>query len=221
MRIPHDALLVAVGRTARTEGFGLEALGIAAGRVIETNDWLETLHPNIYAVGDAAGPYQLTHAASHQAWHAAVNALFGTFRRFRVDYSVLPAATYTDPEVARVGLTEAEARDRGLDFMVTRLPMDRLDRAQADGTTSGFIQLLTVKDRLVGATIVGPHAGELIAPLALAMKHRLGLAKIMGTVHAYPTLAEGAKLAAGEWRRATAPTALLGVAERFHAWMRG
>jgi pyruvate/2-oxoglutarate dehydrogenase complex dihydrolipoamide dehydrogenase (E3) component/uncharacterized membrane protein YdjX (TVP38/TMEM64 family) len=219
-RIPHDALLVAVGRTARTAGFGLEALGIPAGRVIETNDWLETLHPNIYAVGDAAGPYQLTHAASHQAWHAAINALFGTFRRFRVDYAVLPAATYTDPEVARVGLTEAEAREKGLDFVVTRLPLDRLDRARVDGQTQGFVQFLTRKGRILGATIVGPHAGDLIAPVALAMKHRLGLTKIMGTVHAYPTLAEGAKLAAGEWRRATAPTTLLGIAERFHAWRR-
>jgi pyruvate/2-oxoglutarate dehydrogenase complex dihydrolipoamide dehydrogenase (E3) component/uncharacterized membrane protein YdjX (TVP38/TMEM64 family) len=221
--IPHDALLVAVGRTARTEGFGLEALGIPAGKVIETNDWLETLHPNIYAVGDAAGPYQLTHAASHQAWHAAVNALFGTFKRFRVDYSVMPAATYTDPEVARVGLTVAEAADKGLAVEVTSLPMSRFDRALAEGATEGFVQLITAKgkDRILGATIVGPNAGDLIAPIALAMRHKLGLMKLMGTIHAYPTLAEGAKLTAGEWRRKTAPQGLLQWVERYHAWRRG
>lgn len=221
--IPHDALLVAVGRTARTEGFGLEALGIPAAKVIETNDWLETLHPNIYAVGDAAGPYQLTHAASHQAWHAAVNALFGTFRRFRVDYSVMPAATYTDPEVARVGLTVAEAAEKGLAVEVSSLPMSRFDRALAEGATEGFVQLITAKgkDRILGATIVGPNAGELIAPIALAMRHKLGLMKLMGTIHAYPTLAEGAKLTAGEWRRKTAPQGLLQWVERYHSWRRG
>jgi pyruvate/2-oxoglutarate dehydrogenase complex dihydrolipoamide dehydrogenase (E3) component len=221
--IPHDALLVAVGRTARTEGFGLEALGIPAGKVIETNDWLETLHPNIYAVGDAAGPYQLTHAASHQAWHAAVNALFGTFKRFRVDYSVMPAATYTDPEVARVGLTTAEATEKGLAVEVTSLPMSRFDRALAEGATDGFVQLITAKgkDRILGATIVGAGAGELIAPIALAMRHKLGLTKYMGTIHAYPTLAEGAKLTAGEWRRKTAPQGLLKWVERYHDWRRG
>ena len=221
--IAHDALLVAVGRTARTEGFGLEALGIPAGKVIETNDWLETLHPNIYAVGDAAGPYQLTHAASHQAWHAAVNALFGTFKRFRVDYSVMPAATYTDPEVARVGLTTAEATEKGLAVEVTSLPMSRFDRALAEGATDGFVQLITAKgkDRILGATIVGAGAGELIAPIALAMRHKLGLTKYMGTIHAYPTLAEGAKLTAGEWRRKTAPQGLLKWVERYHDWRRG
>jgi pyruvate/2-oxoglutarate dehydrogenase complex dihydrolipoamide dehydrogenase (E3) component/uncharacterized membrane protein YdjX (TVP38/TMEM64 family) len=221
--IPHDALLVAVGRTARTEGFGLVALGIAAGKVIETNDWLETLHPNIYAVGDAAGPFQLTHAASHQAWHAAVNALFGTFRRFRVDYSVMPAATYTDPEVARVGLTVAEAGEKGTAVEVTSLPMARFDRALAEGATQGFVQLVTAKgkDRILGATIVGHNAGELIAPIALAMRHKLGLMKLMGTIHAYPTLAEGAKLTAGEWRRKTAPQGLLKWVERYHDWRRG
>jgi len=220
--IPFDELLIAVGRTARTEGFGLDALGVPVGKVIETNAWLETLYPNIYAVGDAAGPFQLTHAASHQAWHAAVNALFGQFRRFKVDYRVLPAATYTDPEVARVGLTEAETVEQGLAVDVTSLPVARLDRAVADGVSRGVIKIITErgKDRILGATIVGPHAGDLIAEVALAMKHGLGLAKIMGTVHAYPTLAEGVKLAAGEWRRSTAPTGLLRFVERYHAWMR-
>lgn len=222
-RIAHDALLVAVGRTARTEGFGLEALGIPAGKVIETNEWLETFHPNIYAVGDAAGPYQLTHAASHQAWHAAVNALFGTFRRFRVDCSAMPAATYTDPEVARVGLTAAQAAELGLSVDITSLPMARIDRALAEGATKGFVQLLTQtgNDRIVGATIVGPNAGELIAPVTLAMRHKTGLKKYMGTIHAYPTLAEGAKLTAGQWRRKTAPQGLLKWAERYHSWRRG
>ncbi len=221
--LPFDDLLIAVGRMARTEGFGLDALGIPAGKVIETNAWLETLYPNIYAVGDAAGPFQLTHAASHQAWHAAVNALFGQFRRFKVDYRVLPAATYTDPEVARVGLTEAEAVEQGLAIDVTSLPMARLDRAVADGVSRGVIKIMTArgKDRILGATIVGPYAGDLIAEVALAMKHGLGLGKIMGTVHTYPTLSEGVKLAAGEWRRSTAPTGLLRFLERYHAWMRG
>jgi pyruvate/2-oxoglutarate dehydrogenase complex dihydrolipoamide dehydrogenase (E3) component/uncharacterized membrane protein YdjX (TVP38/TMEM64 family) len=221
--IPFDDLLVAVGRTARTEGFGLEALGIPAAKVIETNDWLETIYLNIYAVGDAAGPYQLTHAASHQAWHAAVNALFGRFRRFKVDYRVLPAATYTDPEVARVGLTEAEATEQSLAFDITRFPVARLDRAVAEGVSQGLIKIITArgKDRILGATIVAPHAGDLIAPVALAMKHNLGLTKIMGTVHAYPTLSEGVKLAAGEWRRSTAPTGMLAWVERYHNWMRG
>jgi len=222
IRLPFDELLIAVGRTARTEGFGLDVLGIPAGKVIETNAWLETLYPNIYAVGDAAGPYQLTHAASHQAWHAAVNALFGQFRRFKVDYRVLPAATFTDPEVSRVGLTESEASEQGTAIDVTSLPMARLDRAVADGVSQGVIKIITAKgkDRILGATIVGPQAGDLIAEIALAMKHGLGLGKIMGTVHAYPTLAEGVKLAAGEWRRSTAPTGLLRLVERYHSWMR-
>ena len=222
--IPFDALLCAVGRSPRVEGYGLEELGIplTPGNTIETDAYLQTLYPNIYAVGDVAGPYQLTHAAAHQAWYAAVNALFGRFRRFKADYSVIPWATFTDPEVARVGLSETEAGERGIAIEVTRYDLDDLDRAIADGTAKGFIKVLTVpgKDRILGVTIVGEHAADLLAEYVLAMKHGLGLNKILGTVHSYPTLAEANKCVAGEWKRAHAPQRLLAWVERFHSWQR-
>ena len=220
-----DQLLCAVGRSPRVEGYGLEELGIpiTGKKTIETNAWLETLYPNIYAVGDVAGPYQLTHVAAHQAWYAAVNALFGRYKRFRVDYSVIPWATFTDPEVARVGLSEAEAAAQGIAVEVTRYPLDDLDRAIADGTPQGFVKVLTApgKDQILGVTIVGAHAGDLLAEYVLAMKHGLGLNKILGTIHTYPTLAEANKYAAGAWKRAHAPQRLLAWVERFHAWQRG
>ena len=222
--IPFDALLCAVGRSPRVEGYGLEELGIplTPGNTIETDAYLQTLYPNIYAVGDVAGPYQLTHAAAHQAWYAAVNALFGRFRRFKADYSVIPWATFTDPEVARVGLSECEAQERGIAIEVTRYDLDDLDRAIADGTAKGFIKVLTVpgKDRILGVTIVGEHAADLLAEYVLAMKHGLGLNKILGTIHTYPTLAEANKCVAGEWKRAHAPQRLLAWVERFHSWQR-
>jgi len=222
--IEFDALLCAVGRSPRVEGFGLEELGIplAKNKTVETDAYLQTLYPNIYAVGDVAGPYQLTHVAAHQAWYAAVNALFGRFRRFKADYSVIPWATFTDPEVARVGLSETEAKEQGIEFEVTRYGLDDLDRAIADGTAHGFVKLLTVpgKDRILGVTIVGEHAGDLLAEYVLAMKHGLGLNKILGTIHTYPTLSEANKYAAGEWKRAHAPQTLLKWVERFHAWER-
>ena len=222
--IPFDALLCAVGRSPRVEGYGLEELGIplTPGNTIETDAYLQTLYPNIYAVGDVAGPYQLTHAAAHQAWYAAVNALFGRFRRFKADYSVIPWATFTDPEVARVGLSECEAGERGIAIEVTRYDLDDLDRAIADGTAKGFIKVLTVpgKDRILGVTIVGEHAADLLAEYVLAMKHGLGLNKILGTIHTYPTLAEANKCVAGEWKRAHAPQRLLAWVERFHSWQR-
>ena len=222
--IEFDALLCAVGRSARVEGFGLEDLGIALTprKTIATDAYLRTRYPNIYAVGDVAGPYQFTHAAAHQAWYAAVNALFGRFRRFKADYSVMPWATFTDPEVARVGLSETEAREQGIAVEVTRYGLDDLDRAIADGTAHGFVKVLTVpgKDRILGVTIVGEHAGDLLAEYVLAMKHGLGLNKILGTIHIYPTLAEANKYAAGEWKRAHAPQRLLAWAERFHTWER-
>jgi len=222
--IEFDQLLCAVGRSPRTTGFGLEELGIpiTAKKTVETDAYLQTLLPNIYAVGDVAGPYQFTHTAAHQAWYAAVNALFGRFKRFKVDYSVIPWATFTDPEVARVGLSEAEAKQQGIEVEVTRYGIDDLDRAIADGTAHGFVKVLTVpgKDRILGATIVGAHAGDLLAEFVLAMKHGLGLNKILGTIHTYPTLAEANKYAAGEWKRAHAPQRLLKWVERFHAWQR-
>jgi pyruvate/2-oxoglutarate dehydrogenase complex dihydrolipoamide dehydrogenase (E3) component/uncharacterized membrane protein YdjX (TVP38/TMEM64 family) len=222
-RIAFDEILVAVGRAARLEGYGLETLGIPTGRVIETNEYLETLYPNIYAAGDVAGPFQFTHAASHQAWFAAVNALFGFARRFRVDYRVMPAATFIAPEIARVGLNEREAQAQGTPYEVTRYGLDDLDRAIADGAAEGFVKVLTVpgKDRILGVTIVGAHAAELLAEFVLAMKHGLGLNRILGTIHTYPTMAEANKQVAGVWRRAHAPAWALGLAGRLHRWRRG
>jgi pyruvate/2-oxoglutarate dehydrogenase complex dihydrolipoamide dehydrogenase (E3) component len=223
--IPFDQLLCAVGRSPRVTGYGLEELGIplTPRKTIETNAYLQTLYPNIYAVGDVAGPFQFTHTAAHQAWYAAVNALFGRFRTFRADYSVIPWATFTDPEVARVGLSETEAKEQAISCEVTRYGIDDLDRAIADGTAHGFVKVLTVpgKDKILGVTIVGEHAADLLAEFVLAMKHGLGLNKILGTIHIYPTLAEANKYAAGEWKRAHAPKKLLEWVARYHAWERG
>jgi pyruvate/2-oxoglutarate dehydrogenase complex dihydrolipoamide dehydrogenase (E3) component len=223
VRMPFDRLLCAVGRKARLTGYGLEALGIATDKTIITDDTLQTVYPNIYAAGDVAGPYQFTHVASHQAWYAAVNALFGDFKRFRVNYQAIPQATFTDPEIARVGLNEQEATAQGIAYEVTRYALDDLDRAIADGEARGFVKVLTVpgKDRILGATIVGAQAAELLAEYVLAMQHGLGLNKILGTVHTYPTMAEANKYAAGQWRRTHQPQRLLQWVERFHAWRRG
>jgi pyruvate/2-oxoglutarate dehydrogenase complex dihydrolipoamide dehydrogenase (E3) component len=222
-RIEFDALLCAVGRVARLTGYGLEQLGIPTERTVVTNEYLETLYPNILAAGDVAGPYQFTHTAAHQAWYAAVNALFGNLKRFKADYSVIPWSTFIDPEVARVGLNEQEAKERGVAYEVTQYGIDDLDRAIADGTAQGFVKVLTVpgKDRILGVTIVGEHAGDLLAEFVLAMRHGLGLNKILGTIHIYPTLAEANKYAAGAWKRAHAPQRLLAWLERYHAWRRG
>ena len=219
-RIEFDVLLCAVGRVARLKGYGLEELGIAVGRTIETNEYLETIYPNILAAGDVAGPYQFTHTAAHQAWYASVNALFGTFKKFRCDYSVIPWATFIDPEVARVGLNEQEAKEKGIAYEVTRYGIDDLDRAIADSAAHGFVKVLTVpgKDKILGVTIVGVHAGDLLAEYVLAMKHGLGLNKILGTIHTYPTLAEANKYAAGEWKRNHQPHKVLEWLRRFHAW---
>ena len=223
VRIPFDQVIVALGRAANLTGFGLEDLGIPTGKTVDTNEFLQTLYPNIYAAGDVAGPYQFTHTAAHQAWYAAVNALFDPFKTFKADYSVIPWATFVEPEVARVGLNEQEAREQGIEYELTRFGIDDLDRAIADSEAHGFIKVLTVpgKDRILGVTIVGEHAGDLIAEYVLAMKHGLGLNKILGTIHIYPTLAEANKYVAGEWKRAHAPQKLLEWVERFHAWRRG
>ena len=228
--IPFYRILCAVGRQARLEGFGLEALGIAtSGRTLPVDEHLQTVFPHILACGDVAGPYQFTHAAAHQAWYAAVNGLFGTFRRFKVDQRVIPWCTFMDPEIARVGLNEQDARAQGLPFEVTRFELDDLDRVIVDGVGAGtlsrygWVKVLTPpgKDRILGVTIVGRHAGELIAEWVMAMKHGLGLNKVLGTIHIYPTLAESAKYTAGAWKRAHQPLALLRWVERFHAWRRG
>lgn len=222
-RIGFDTLLCAVGRSARLQGYGLEDLGIPTERTVVVNEYLETLYPNIFAAGDVAGPFQFTHTASHQAWYAAVNALFGSFRKFKVDYSVIPWATFIEPEVARVGLNEQDAREKNIPYEVTKYGIDDLDRAIADGSAHGFVKVLTVpgKDRILGVTIVGEHAGDLLAEFVLAMKHGLGLNKILGTIHTYPTMAEANKYVAGEWKRAHAPQRVLAWLGRYHAWRRG
>ena len=222
-QIGFDTVLVAVGRAANLTGYGLEELGIPTGKTVETNEFLQTRFPNIYAAGDVAGPYQFTHTAAHQAWYAAVNALFDPFKKFKADYAVIPAATFIDPEVARVGLNEQEARAQGIAFETSTYKLDDLDRAIADGEAHGFVKVLTVpgKDRILGVTIVGEHAADLIAEYVLAMKHGIGLNKILGTIHIYPTLAEANKYAAGVWKKAHAPQELLRWIERLHTWRRG
>ncbi len=221
-RIEFDQVICAVGRIARLKGYGLEELGISTQRTVDTNEYLETIYPNIYAAGDVAGPYQFTHFAAHQAWYAAVNALFGTFKKFKGDYRIIPAATFIDPEVARVGLNEQEAMAQGVAYEVTKYGIDDLDRAIADSEAHGFIKVLTVpgKDKILGVTIVGTHAGDLLAEYVLAMKHGLGLNKILGTIHAYPTLAESNKYVAGEWKRAHQPKKLLEYVQKYHDWRR-
>jgi len=222
--IPIDTLLIAIGRTANVEGFGLETLGVTLNdnKTIATDPFLRTNYPNIFAVGDVAGPYQFTHAAAHQAWYAAVNALFGRWRKFRADYRVIPFATFTSPEIARVGLNESEAQAQGIRYEVTRYGIDDLDRAIADGDDHGFVKVLTAPgtDRILGATIMGVRAGELIAEFVLAMKYRIGLNKILGTIHIYPTMAEANKYLAGQWKQAHKPERLLGWLRRYHAWER-
>ena len=224
VQVPFDALIVAIGRKARLTGFGLEAIGVDTAKTVLTDEFLATKFPNIFAAGDVAGPYQFTHTASHQAWYASVNALFGTFRKFKADYRVIPAVTFLDPEVARVGLNEREAAEQGIAVEVTRYDLDDLDRAIAESETHGFVKVLTPaggKDKVLGATIVGAHAGDLLAEYVLAMKYGIGLNKILGTIHAYPTMVEANKFAAGNWKKAHKPESLLRWVERYHTWRRG
>ena len=223
VRMPFDRLLVATGRVARLSGYGLEELGIAVDQKLVTDDTLQTLYPTIYAAGDVTGSEPFTHLAAHQAWYATFNALFGDFKRLRVDHTALPRATFIDPEIARVGLNEQEAQAQGVAYEVTRFELEDLDRALIEGDCAGFVKVLTApgKDRILGVTIVGAHASEMLAEYTLAMRHGLGLNKILATVHSYPTLSEANRQAAGVWRRAHAPDALLRWAARFHAWRRG
>jgi dihydrolipoamide dehydrogenase len=222
--VPFDRVLLALGRQANTTGFGLEDLGVELARngTVVVDDYMRTTYPNIFACGDVAGPYQFTHMAAHQAWYAAVNGLFGRFKKFKVDYSVVPWATFTDPEVARVGINELEAQQQGIDYEVTRYGIDDLDRALADGSAEGFVKVLTKKgsDKVLGATIVGYHASDLITEYITAMKHNLGMNKILGTIHIYPTVSEANKYAAGEWKRAHAPENALKWLQKFHSWNR-
>lgn len=222
--VVFDQVFLALGRQANTRGFGLEELDIAITErgLIEINEYQQTSIPNIYAVGDVSGPYQLTHVAAHQAWFAAVNALFGTIKKFATDYRVIPAVTYTYPELARVGLTENEAKQAQLDYQVTKYGIDDLDRAITDGETKGFVKVITAanSDKILGVTIVASHAGELLAEYTLAMKYKLGLNKVLGTIHPYPTMSEANKYVAGNWKRNNSPEKLLAWVEKFHRYTR-
>lgn len=219
-----DLVLVAIGRQANVSGFGLEELDIELSdkNTIVVNEYLQTKYPNIYAVGDVTGPYQLTHAAAHQAWYAAVNGLFGSFKKFKTDYSVMPAATYTYPELARVGVNEKEAQALALNYEVTKYEINDLDRAITDGHDLGFIKVLTAtgSDKILGATIVAAHAGDLLAEFTLAMRYKLGLNKILSTIHPYPTMSEATKYTAGIWKKEHAPQTLLNWVEKYHKWTR-
>lgn len=224
VHIVFDELLIALGRKANTTGFGLENLNIPLNKqgTIKVNEYLQTKYPNIYACGDVAGPYQFTHTAAHQAWYAAVNSLFRGFKAFKVDYSVIPWATFTDPEVARVGLNELEAKEQNIAYESSRFEIDDLDRAIADEEAHGFIKVLTIpgKDKILGVTIVAEHAGDLIAEYVSAMRHGIGLNKILSTIHIYPTLAEANKYVAGQWKQAHKPEKILTWLEKFHHWRR-
>jgi dihydrolipoamide dehydrogenase len=222
-RIAFDEILCAVGRVANLKGYGLEELGIPAQRVVEVNEYLETIYPNIFACGDVAGPYQFTHTAAHMAWYCAVNALFGNFKKFKVDYSVVPWCTFTDPEVARVGINETEAKEHGIAHEVYTYGIDDLDRAIADGEAHGFVKVITPpgSDKILGVTIAGEHAGDLLVEYVAAMKHGFGLNKILGTIHTYPTLGEANKYAAGVWKKAQTTEQQLRFAAAFNEWRRG
>ncbi|MDP2902779.1 MAG: FAD-dependent oxidoreductase [Methylovulum sp.] len=225
VHIPFDQVLVAIGRVANTQGYGLEELGVELldGNTIAINDFQQTNYPNIFACGDVSGPFQFTHTAAHQAWYAAVNALFGSVKKFRTDYSVIPQATFIDPEVARVGLNEKEAIGQGIAYEVSTYHLEDLDRAIADGAAQGFVKVLTQpgKDRILGVTIVGEHAGDLLAEFVLAMKHHIGLNKLLGIIHIYPTMVEANKYVAGVWKRNHLPESLLRWVARYHNWRRG
>ena len=222
--IQFDKIVVALGRKANIKGFGLEELGVQIGNrgTIEADPFLRTNFPNIYVCGDVTGPYQFTHTAAHQAWYASVNALFGIVKKFRVDYRVIPWATFTDPEIARVGLNEKDAKAQKIPYKITTYGIDDLDRAIAEGEDSGFVKVLTSpgKDRILGVTIVGHHAGDIIAEFILAMKYNLGMNKLLGTIHIYPTFTESNKFVAGNWKKNHAPQKILQWAEKFHTWRR-
>ncbi len=222
--IEFDNVLLSMGRKPRIEGFGLEELGVKISnrKSIEVNEFMETNYPNIFACGDVAGPFQLTHTASHEAWYASVNALFGIFKKFKTDYSVVPYTTFTDPEVSHVGLSEEEATQKNIPVEITKYDLHDLDRAITESENKGFIKVLTEpgKDRILGATIVGYNAGELLSEFVLAMKYKIGLNKILGTIHAYPTMGEGNKYVAGNWKKARKPEKLLKIVEEFHRWRR-
>jgi pyruvate/2-oxoglutarate dehydrogenase complex dihydrolipoamide dehydrogenase (E3) component/uncharacterized membrane protein YdjX (TVP38/TMEM64 family) len=226
VKIPFDEILIALGRKANISGFGLENLNIEiskTGTLVADEYMRTTNYPNIFVCGDVTGPFQLTHVAAHQAWFVAVNALFGIFKKFKVDYRVIPWSTFVDPEVARVGLNEKEAIEKGIPYQVSQFDIGDLDRAIADGDDHGFIKVLTVpgKDKILGVTIVGEHAGDLIAEYVMALKYGIGMNKVLGTIHIYPTLAESNKYVAGVWKKKNSPKKLLEWAKKFHNYRLG
>lgn len=225
VEVPFDKVLIAVGRRANTTGFGLENLNVEIRKngTIEANEYLQTNYPNIFVCGDVTGPFQLTHTAAHQAWYCAVNGLFGQFKKFKVDYSVIPWCTYTDPEVATVGLNEKTAKAKGIPYEVTKYGIDDLDRAIADSEDFGFVKVLTKPgtDKIIGATIIGQHASDLLVEFIAAMKHGFGLNAILGTIHTYPTMSEANKYLAGNWKKERKPEGLLNFVKKYHAWKRG
>jgi len=225
MEIEFDLVLLALGRVANTKGFGLEKLGIEVSeqKTLAHDPFLRTKFPNIFVCGDVAGPYQLTHVAAHQAWFAAVNALLAPFVRFKADYRVIPWCTFSDPEVARVGINEIEAKSQNIDIDIIKYGIDDLDRAIADSENEGFVKVIVKKgsDKILGATIVGTHAGDMITEFVSAMKNGIGMNKILGTIHIYPTHSEANKFAAGLWKQKNKPEALLKWVEKFHKWRRG
>jgi len=197
-----DEILVAVGRRAHVTGLGLEELGVdVSGGRIAVDRYLRTAVPSIFACGDVVGPYQFTHMAGQQARAVIQNALLPL--KTRMDYRVVPWATFTEPEVARVGLSEEEAAAQGVAHRVIKVPLAGIDRAVCDGDTEGFLKILTPpgRDGILGATLVGPHAGDLLHEVVLAMRARLRLRDIASTVHIYPTLAEVFRRAADEARK--------------------
>jgi pyruvate/2-oxoglutarate dehydrogenase complex dihydrolipoamide dehydrogenase (E3) component/uncharacterized membrane protein YdjX (TVP38/TMEM64 family) len=218
--IEFDALLLAVGREGNTDNLGLENVDLTSddNGFISVNEYLQTDCPTIYACGDVIGGYQFTHVSAHEAWFASVNSLFGRFKRFKADYRVIPWATFTSPEVARVGLNEKEAKIQNIPYESTQYGLDDLDRAITDNAAVGFVRVLTVpgKDKILGATIVGPRADDLIAIFVIAMKHGLGLNKVLGTIHAYPTYMEANKFVAGQWKRKQISSRLLAWLGKFH-----
>jgi pyruvate/2-oxoglutarate dehydrogenase complex dihydrolipoamide dehydrogenase (E3) component len=203
VRLDADVLLVAAGRAPNVEGLGLDAAGVRfdARRGVEVDDRLRTANPRVYAVGDVCSPLKFTHLADFHARLVVQNALF--FGRGRASALVTPWVTFTSPEVAHVGLTAEEARERGTAVDVVDVPFGEVDRAIIDDETEGFCRVLLAagSDRIVGATLVGEHAGETIGEVALAMTNGLGLGAIGRTMHPYPTQAEALRKAADQWRR--------------------
>ena len=200
-----DALLLAIGRTPNLQSLDLKSAGVEVSEGgLRVNDYLQTSRRHIYAVGDVIGPFLFTHMADAHARVVVRNILAPfQFLRQKMDYSVVPWCTYVDPEVAHVGLGEKEAQQKNIDYDLFVVPLEDVDRAVVESEEAGFAKILTAKgsDRILGATIVAPHAGDLLHEFVLAMKAGIGLGKIASTIHAYPTFAELARKAGEKYNR--------------------